>query len=223
MINMDKCQNTIANNRTMPTDNWYKIGYLLSIGDEKGAAKIIDHRLGNAGHMQQRALLFYMDSFTDKKLLYNLILSVYTNDGYDFPKRIIRKTKQLAKDIPEDERLHGLQSDERFIRVWRGTTVKDPEAASLLRTSISWTTDKSVAIFFANRCGRVVWEGIIDRKKIIAFCQDRNESEVLQHMNVKDIHMIDISAEEKEQALLEHKRSYKATLERIRMLCSKNQ
>ena len=140
---MDKRQNTIENSRTMPTDNWYKVGYLLSIGDEKGAAKIIDYRLGNAGHMQQRALLLYMDSFTDKKLLFDLILSVYTNDGYDFPKRIIRKTKQLAKDIPEDERLHGLQSDEHFIRVWRGTTVKDPEAASLLRTSISWTTDNN--------------------------------------------------------------------------------
>ena len=151
-----------------------------------------------------------------------MILSVYTNDGYDFPKKIIRKAKQLARDIPENERLYGLPSKERFIRVWRGTTVKDPEAASLLRTSISWTTDKAVAIFFANRCGGVVWEGIIDRKKIIAFCQDRNESEVLQHMNVRDIHMIDISTEEKEHALLEHKRSYEATLERIRVLCSKN-
>lgn len=219
---MDKRQDTIENSRTMPTDNWYKVGYLLSIGDEKGAAKIIDYRLGNAGHMQQRALLLYMDSFTDKKLLFDLILSVYTNDGYDFPKRIIRKTKQLAKDIPEDERLHGLQSDERFIRVWRGTTVKDPEAASLLRTSISWTTDKAVAIFFANRCGGVVWEGIIDRKNIIAFCQVRNESEVLQYMNVRDAHIIDISAEEREQALEERRKSYEASLKRLGMLCEQS-
>ncbi len=212
----------IKHDRTMPTDNWYKISYFLSVGDEKEAAKIIDYRLGNAGHMQQRALLLYMDSFTDKKLLFDLILSVYTNDGYDFPKKIIRKAKQLARDIPENERLYGLPSKERFIRVWRGTTVKKPDAVSLLRTSLSWTTDKSVAIFFASRCGGVVWEGIIDRKKIIAFCQDRNESEVLQHMNVRDVHMIEISTEEKEQALLEHKRSYEATLERIRMQCSKN-
>ena len=219
---MSNSQEFITNDRTMPTDNWLKIGYLLSIGDEKGAAKIIDYRLGNAGHMQQRALLLYMDSFTDKKLLFDLILSVYTNDGYDFPKRIIRKTKQLAKDIPEDERLHGLQSDEHFIRVWRGTTVKDPEAASLLRTSISWTTDKAVAIFFANRCGGVVWEGIIDRKKIIAFCQDRNESEVLQHMNVRDAHIIDISAEEREQALEERRKSYEASLKRLGMLCEQS-
>ena len=62
---MDKRQDIIEKSRTIPTDNWYKVGYLLSIGDEKGAAKIIDHRLGNAGHMQQRALLLYMDSFTD--------------------------------------------------------------------------------------------------------------------------------------------------------------
>lgn len=157
---MDKRQDIIKKSRTMPTDNWYKVGYLLSIGNEKGAAKIIDHRLGNAGHMQQRALLLYMDSFTDRKLLFDLILSVYTNDGYDFPKKIIRKLKQLAKEIPENKRLHGLQSDERFIRVRRGTTIKDPEAVSLLRTSISWTTDKSVAVFFANRCGGVVWEGM---------------------------------------------------------------
>ena len=215
---MDKHLDTIENSRTMPTDNWYKVGYLLSIGDQKGAAKIIDHRLGNAGHMQQRALLLYMDSFTDRKLLFDLILSVYTNDGYDFPKKIIRKLKQLAKEIPENKRLHGLQSDERFIRVWRGTTIKDPEAASLLRTSISWTTDKSVAVFFANRCGGVVWEGIIDRKKIIAFCQDRNESEVLQHMNIRDAHIIDISAEEWAQALEERRRSHEASVERLRML-----
>ena len=215
---MDKRQDIIEKSRTMPTDNWYKVGYLLSIGDQKGAAKIIDHRLGNAGHMQQRALLLYMDSFTDRKLLFDLILSVYTNDGYDFPKKIIRKLKQLAKEIPEDKRLHGLQSDERFIRVWRGTTIKDPESASLLRTSISWTTDKSVAVFFANRCGGVVWEGIIDRKKIIAFCQDRNESEVLQHMNIRDAHIIDISAEEWAQALEERRRSHEASVERLRML-----
>ena len=62
---MDKRQDIIEKSRTIPTDNWYKVGYILSIGDEKGAAKIIDHRLGNAGHMQQRALLLYMDSFTD--------------------------------------------------------------------------------------------------------------------------------------------------------------
>ena len=215
---MDKRQDIIEKSRTMPTDNWYKVGYLLSIGDEKGAAKIIDYRLGNASHMQQRALLLYMDSFTDKKLLFDLILSVYTNDGYDFPKKIIQKAKQLARDIPENERLYGLPSKERFIRVWRGTTIKDPESASLLRTSISWTTDKSVAVFFANRCGGVVWEGIIDRKKIIAFCQDRNESEVLQHMNIRDAHIIDISAEEWAQALEERRRSHEASVERLRML-----
>ena len=219
---MSNSQEFITNDRTMPTDNWLKIGYLLSIGDEKGAAKIIDFRLGNAGHMQQRALLLYMDSFKDKKLLFDLILSVYINDGYDFPKKIIRKAKQLAKDIPEDKRLHGLQSNERFIRVWRGTTVKDPEAASLMRTSISWTTDKAVAIFFANRCGGVVWEGIIDRKKIIAFCQDRNESEVLQHMSVRDAHIIDIPAEEWEQALEERRKAHEASLERLRMLCKQS-
>ena len=219
---MSNSQEFATQGRTMPTDNWLKIGYLLSIRDEKGAAKIIDFRLGNAAHMQQRALLLYMDSFTDKKLLFDLILSVYTNDGYDFPKKIIRKAKQLARDIPENERLHGLPGNERFVRVWRGTTVKDPNAASLLRTSISWTTDKTVAIFFANRCGGVVWEGIIDRKKIIAFCQDRNESEVLQHMNVRDAHMIDISADEWEQALEERRKSHEASLERLRMRCKQS-
>ena len=79
---MSNSQEFATQGRTMPTDNWLKIGYLLSIGDEKGVAKIIDFRLGNAAHMQQRALLLYMDSFTDKKLLFDLILSVYTNDGY---------------------------------------------------------------------------------------------------------------------------------------------
>lgn len=60
----------------MPTDNWFQVGYLLSIGVEKGAAKIIDSLLGNAGQMQQRFLLLYMDSFTDKNLLFDLLLNV---------------------------------------------------------------------------------------------------------------------------------------------------
>ena len=37
---MSNSQEFIINDRTMPTDNWLKIGYLLSIGDEKGAASI---------------------------------------------------------------------------------------------------------------------------------------------------------------------------------------
>ena len=64
----------------------------------------------------------------------------------------------------------------------------------------------------------LLWEGFIDRKKIIAFCQDRNESEVLQHMNVRDAHIIDIPAEEWEQALEERRKAHEASLERLRML-----
>ena len=95
--------------------------------------------------------------------------------------------------------------------------VKDPGDSSLLCTSISWTTDTAVAIVFANRFGGVLWEAIIDRKKNIAFGQARNESEVLQHMNVRDAHIIDISADEWELTLEERRHSYEASSERGRM------
>lgn len=80
---------------------------LLSNGDERGAADVID-LAGNWMHEQQRLLLQYADRFTDPEILFDLIISVYTNDGYNFPKQLIQRAKRLARQIPADHRLQGL-------------------------------------------------------------------------------------------------------------------
>lgn len=185
-----------------------QIDELLAAGKEKEAAEIIDLYFGNSGHSQQIALLIHADSFRDERILFDLIVSVYTNDGYDFPKRLIQKAKKLSKGIPEEHRLKGLPEGNP-VTVWRGSSVRLPDCGSYLRSSISWTTDKTCAIWFANRIGLLsptglkgkVWQATIERDKIIAFTQSRSESEVLQHMNVQNITMLDIQDDEWENAL----------------------
>lgn len=71
-----------------------------------------------------------------------------------------------------------------------------------------------MAIWFANRMNNpnspngkgMVWEGTIKRENIIAFTQARNESEVLQHMNVIAPHMLDVDPAEWDAALQEQER-----------------
>ena len=93
-------------------------------------------------------------------------------------------------------------SDGTPVTVWRGTSVTNPECCNHMRTAISWTTDRDVAIWFANRLGIIgknrgaVWEATIERSKIIAFTNDRDESEVIQHMNIKNPRMLNIPPNE---------------------------
>lgn len=191
-------------NQTITTRN---IDTMIEAGDLQGAAVEID-LAGNFQHRSQRLLLQYADRFTDPQMLFDLIVSVYINDGYNFPKRLIQKAKQIARQIPAEHRLKGLPAGDT-VTIWRGTYVANPNCGKFLRTDISWTTDKTMAIWFANRIPNpntpngkgAVWEGTIARDKIIAFTQNRNESEVIQHMNVKAPHILDISPEEWEAAL----------------------
>ena len=76
VINMSNSQEFIINDRTMPTDNWLKIGYLLSIGDEKGAASITK----------------IVDSFEEMKQ--DLLFLLKENEEY--PGEFFRKFSPLA-------------------------------------------------------------------------------------------------------------------------------
>jgi len=184
-----------------------KIDAALNKGDLQGAA----YHIGTArnwGNFQQRLLLQYADRFTDPQALFDLIIEVYTSNGYDFPKKLILKAKQLSRQIPQEHRLNELPEGDP-VTIYRGCNVANPESGNFVRTAISWTTSKTQAIWFANRISNpntengkgVVWEGTIDRDKIIAFTQARHESEVIQHMNVKGQHIIDIPPDEWEAAL----------------------
>ena len=179
----------------------------ISEGDIQRAAELIEYS-GNDNHLSQYLLSLFVDRFNDPVVLFDLIIGVYTNDGYSFPKKMIQLAKRLAPLVPEDHRLQGLPT-ENTITVWRGTYIINPDCGRLLRPCVSWTTDKTMAIWFANRINSPyskngkggVWEATIPRKKIIAFTQARNESEVLQHMNVHNPRILDISADEWETSL----------------------
>ena len=162
----------------------------------------------NKDHAQQHLLLKFADFISDPSKLFKLIIDVYVNDGYDFPKKLIRKAKEIAPLIPSEQRLAGLPEGDP-VKVWRGTLVSNPECTGKLKAAISWSTDKEVAIWFANRISNPytnnekgsVWEATIPREKIIAFEAGRNESEVIQYMNVQKPHLIQIPPEEWEEAI----------------------
>lgn len=177
---------------------------------------------GNDFHKSQRMLIENLDMFSDNQILFDLICAVYTNDGYDFPKKVILLAKRLAKQIPAVHRLKGLPDGDP-LTVYRGTWTGGPDHSHLLLTEVSWTTDKRVAIWFANKQQQIqlayaerngysidpsrlakVWEATIPRNKIIAYLNDRNECEVLQHMSVINPHIIDIDQSEWNAAIQHH-------------------
>lgn len=202
---------------------------LLNNGEEQAAADLISSHFDNFSTFgiptAKTVLDIFCDSFKNPEILFNLITDVYTGDGYNFPKHVIQKAKRLAKEIPPEQRLKGLPDGE-ILTVWRGCNVANPDCGQFLRTCVSWTTDKTMAIWFANRISNPntkngkgsVWEATIERNKIIAFLQDRNESEVLQHMSVKSPHLLDISDEEWAAALelqVKRKENYNKELDSI--------
>ncbi len=63
------------------------------------------------------------------------------------------------------------------IRIYRGHTADNANG-------LSWTTDKDLAIWFANRFkedGPQVTEGMIDKKWVLAYFNRRNEHEIVAH------------------------------------------
>lgn len=199
---------------------------LLENEEDEIVAESIE-MVGNAGHEQQYLLLAYANYFNDAEILFDLIISVYTNDGYNFPKKLILLAKQISKYIPWAQRLKGLPEGDP-VTVYRGCNVVNPDSKRFMKTEVSWTTDKTQAIWFANRISNpntengkgAVWQATIQRGKIIAFTQQRNESEVIQHMNVKDPHIIDVSPEEWEAALKhrveENQRHYDLIVKKVK-------
>lgn len=171
-----------------------EISELLSDGNEAEAAEIItlygDDVLFKRFNSRNLLQMFYT-SFENNEILYQCILNVYTHDGYNFPKKMILKAKQLSKNIPDSIRYNDLPRTKE-ITVYRATA-SSPEQA---KNEISWTTNKDVAIWFAYRYHEVnsanlpdlhVYQGTIDYDKIIAYDNDRSEFEVMQHRNVRNI------------------------------------
>lgn len=198
---------------------------LLKAGEEEAAAEIISLSYDNSSLFSatsKQALKRYFRDFKNQNILFDLIVSVYIKDGYNFPKSVIIKAKSIAKSIPEEKRLAGLPEGD-VITIWRGTYVANPKAEEYVRRSISWTTDKNTAIWFANRISNswtengkgALWEGTIDRNKIITFTQDRNESEVIQYNSVQNLRIIKYTDEDVAAALYEHEKSHEKQRHKI--------
>lgn len=178
-----------------------EISKAFANGDEDKASQIIQ-MCGNDRHEAQVMLQRYYKMFKDPSIYFDLIQEVYIKDGYDFPKKPMIKAKGISKEIPESKRLKGLPEGNP-VTIWRGVQDK------VSKTDISWTADKRVAIWFANRYKMIgkpysVYEATIQREKIIAYTDELSEREVLQHMNVENIHKIDIPDDEWNLALSEY-------------------
>lgn len=180
-----------------------KVGTLILQGEEAQAAEIIKmygdvHDFPNFGDV---ALLeHFYKLFKDNAILYDCIISVYSMHGYCFPKKIMLKAKQIAPNIPDSMRYNDLPRTKEII-VYRGTA-SSPEQA---KNELSWTTNKDVAVRFAYRYNpedkslkktRNLYQGVISYNRIIAYTNDRNEFEVLQHRNVRNITEIFVTDDE---------------------------
>lgn len=193
---------------------------LLREGREEDAAELISRHIGNdhkygRAFSSQGCLATVAERFKNKVVLYNLIRDVYTQDGYGFPRKLIIKMKKLSHGIPEDERLEGL-CDGDPVTVYRASATDNEKA---IMDEISWTTNYDVAVFFAykeylrfrdmggesNIIPLHIWKAEIPRKKIITYCNERNEYEVIQHHGVVNAIILPMPTDsEVERVMREH-------------------
>lgn len=178
-----------------------KVFSLLRDGNEKEAAETIAFECGNNGKWRSANVLATVyGSFTDPAILYRCIIDTYTHDGYKFPRRVMLHAKKIAPSVPMSERLDGLPEGD-VLTVYRAASTP----INKVRNDFSWTINKNVALWFAYRFSDIygvkfdplhVYTGTIERDKIIAYTNDRNEYEVIQHGSVKDITEIHPTNEE---------------------------
>lgn len=206
---------SLAYNRATMAD----VMQLLKEGKEQDAADLICYRFGNRGQWRSANVLYvFYDRFTDPAILYRCIIDTYTNDGYKFPRRVMLRAKKIAPSIPAAERFGDLPAGD-VLTVYRAASTP----INKVRNDISWTINKDVALWFANRQGYMfdgtfndiytplpVYSGTIERDKIIAYTNDRNEYEVIQHGSVKNIVELRLTAEDVQHAM-KWKQSHKDT------------
>lgn len=179
--------------------------------------------VGNSGNSKYK-LLDHINDFHNNKMLFGLITDIYTNDGYGFPRSVILKAKRIAKEIPLEERLKDLPAGDP-VTVYRADRWSSQYSLTPVKTAPSWTTNKNVAIWFAYRQRQplTLWKAEIARDKIIAYLTCRNEFEVLQHNNVKNIEMLPAPTEDEiSAALAEHERYKKEELEKLNKWAKEN-
>lgn len=151
--------------------------------------------LGNRGKWTAtNALKLVINQIPKNEKLYWLIVEIYVNNGYHFPRSIIIKAKKLKptdylRDLPEE--FTGVDS----ITVYR-CSATPPEKMESVRNEISWTTNIDVAEWFYNREVNLfnhpafMYKATISKDKIVAYTNERNEFEVIQHGGVMALELV---------------------------------
>lgn len=128
------------------------------------------------------AFSFY-DEVPDS-MKYKFCTEAYTHHGDSIPavRKAVRAALKYGKPIlPED------MARQEVITVYRA----GEEPIEKAKYRISWTTDINTALFFLNtythRHAEHLYTGKIKPDRIIAYTNDRKESEIMQYGNVYDI------------------------------------
>ena len=139
--------------------------------------------------VMEEAFGIYYDRIPDE-MKYKFVVDLYVDKGDSYENIRHALTQLRAYGAPE---LPDWMKD--VITVYRGTYESMDEAPY----SISWTTDRKVAEFFANRCFVLyleeghVYEGKIRVDDIIVYDDRRNEKEVMQYGSVYDICEVELN------------------------------
>ncbi len=119
---------------------------------------------------------------------YMIPTSCYTHNGDRMP--IVRKyVRQARKYASIDKRIPAEMISLLEIQVYRAGV----ESIEKARYGISWTTSLDVARWFYDRAQNLHWpkrhlyKGTIKPEKIICYTDDRQEKEVMQYNNVRNI------------------------------------
>ena len=119
---------------------------------------------------------------------YSIPTQCYTHNGDRMP--IIRRyVRQSRKYAPIEKRIPAEMIALPELQVYRARE----ETLDMAIYRISWTTSLDVAKWFYDRAvarqqpQRHIYKGIIKPEKIICYTNDRQEQEVMQYNNVKNV------------------------------------
>ena len=140
----------------------------------------------------------FFDDIPDEKLKYEFAFCAYGHRGDHVPivRHAVRKCAKFKKEnLPEEYRLPEELKKAESITVYRA----GEEPIENARYRISWTTSKETAEWFLykwrGRHAQNLYQGTIKPDKVIAYTNDRKESEILQYANVRDIVALPVDAE----------------------------
>lgn len=172
-------------------EEYSRQGYLID--EARGATILLEYRSRQQWqefikytltHWQAMRFAFrFYDEIPDS-MKYSFAIEAYIHHGDSIPavRRAVRTAAKYGKpELPADI------AAQETITIYRAG--EEPIEKSKCR--ISWTTDYNVAVFFyseyMHKHANHLYQGTIRTADIIAYCDDRQEKEVMQYRKVYDI------------------------------------